>query len=148
MKKFDFISDCRNVISQAYEDGIGDNCPLTNPEVEVIFHPPNLAYISQIEVQRDHVNKKNQGNVKQIQVAFKDANGTLILDPITGQPLQWVSNATDPIVKGYFPDMSGFIVKVLQTDNNDTVKKFRLKVKGCYSQRKCILFYFIFYLFY
>jgi hypothetical protein len=134
--KYEFTSDCKSVISQSYENQNGDNCALPNPEIAIQFKQPNFAYISQIDVQNDAANPKYQGNIQQIAATFIGANGLDILDEISGQPLRWVSPQNDPVIKGYFENIRGVKIQVLKTDNNEPVKRLRMRVTGCHSPRK------------
>lgn len=118
-------------MDEGYENKSGSNCPLKNPEVLIRFRQPNLAYISKVEVQRDYLNL--QGNVQQIEAVFLNAHNSIIKNEVTGQPIKWTSSNDTPIIKGYFRDVRGLQVKVLKTDNNENVKRLRLKITGCYS---------------
>lgn len=122
---------CLSNIGYAYENERGDNCAIKNPDVLIKFKPPNGAFISKVQVQRDSA--QNPGNVRQIQAMFLNTNGSIISDEVSGQPITWTSSEADPTIQGYFRDVSGLIVKVLKTDNNQSVKKLRLLVLGCYS---------------
>ena len=121
-------------MTQGYENLRGENCNMQNPEIAIRFKQPNLAYISKIEIQRE--NEKTPGNVRQIEATFYDANNSLILDDITDDPVKWRSPDNEPTIWGYFRNIRGLNLKVLRTDNNDTVRRLRVKITGCYREGK------------
>jgi hypothetical protein len=146
--KYEFSSIlCLSTMGNAYENGTGESCSLKNPEILIKFKQPNLASVSKVEVQRESL--RYPGNVRQIQAAFISVNGSIIVDEVTGQPINWTSPEDNPIITGYFNDVRGLTLKVLKTDNNVAVQRLRVKVTGCYSLGSKILFeinfhYFIF----
>ncbi len=124
---------CFSNLGNGYENKQGDNCALLpNPQVLIKFKKSTVAQISKVQVQRDAPGYPS-GNVRQIEVLFLNANGSLITNEITGEPVEWTSPEDNPTVVGYFKDIGGLIIKVLKTDNNDTVKRFRARITGCYS---------------
>jgi len=132
VEKYAFLNtSCLSDISYAYENEKGDNCAITNPDVIVKFKPPNGAFISKIIVQRNHA--QYPGNVQQIQAVFLNMNDSIISNEITGEPITWTSADNDPTIQGYFRNVRGFILRVLKTDNDESVKRFRLQVVGCHS---------------
>ena len=118
-------------MSQGYENLRGESCALQNPEIEITFKKPNLAYISKIEIQRD--NAKNPGNVQQFEVSMVDANNQVILDAVTDKPAVWKSSENVPILWGDFRNIRGLKLKILKTDNDQNVRGLRIKITGCYS---------------
>ncbi|CAF1225499.1 unnamed protein product, partial [Adineta ricciae] len=132
VKKYQFQSiQCLSGMGEGYENLNGENCRLKNPEVLVKFNEYQQVYASKIQVQRDH--PIYPGNIRQIQAQFYDSNDTLIVDQVTGEPVTWTSPQDDPTILGDFQDIRGMLIKVLKTDNNDAVKRLRLRVLGCYS---------------
>jgi hypothetical protein len=132
LEKYAFTTpQCFTDMTQGYENLRGENCNTQQPEVQIRFKQPNLAYISKIDVQRESA--KNPGNVRQIEVTFYDANNSLILDEITGNPVTWKSPEKDPTIWGYFKDVRGLNVKVIGTDNNENVRRLRVRILGCYT---------------
>ena len=132
MGKYAFLTpQCFTDMTQGYENLRGESCSVPNPEVQIRFKQPNLAYISKIDVQRE--SEKYPGNVRQIQVTFFDANNSLILDEITGAPVIWKSPENDPTILGYFKDVRGLNLKVIGTDNNENIRRLRIRVFGCYT---------------
>ena len=132
MKKYQFQSiQCLSDMAEGYENRNGENCRLKNPEVLIKFNEYQQVYASKIQVQRDH--PIHPGNVRQIQAQFYDSNDALIVDQVTGEPVTWTSPQDDPTILGDFQDIRGMSIKVLKTDNNDVVRRLRLRVLGCYS---------------
>lgn len=132
VEKYAFASPrCLSDMSQGYENLRGENCSLQNPEVEIVFKKPNLAYISKIEIQRE--NDRNPSNIRQIEVSLMDANNEFILDDITDKPAVWRSSANEPVIRGDFHNIRGLRLKVLSTDNNQNVRGLRILIDGCYS---------------
>ncbi len=127
---------CRTAFTNGYENKIGDNCQSHNPAIHIEFHQPALAFISKIEVQRDH--PKFPGNVQQIEASFIDANGSTILDAVSDTPITWSSPEDRPIITGFWKNMRGVIVKVLKTDNQQTVQRWRVMITGCYTEGMAI----------
>ena len=129
---YKFVSpECFFDMTRAYENLRGENCPLKNPEILIKFHRQSQVYISKIEIQRE--NRKYPGNIRQIQATFFDANDSLILDEITGEPMYWISSENKPIILGYFENVRGLKLKILRTDNNENVRRLRIKITGCYT---------------
>ena len=129
---YKFISqECLTDATQAFENLRGANCDLPNPEVLIKFKQPSRAYVSKVEVQRE--NDKYPGNVRQIEAVFYDANDSLVLDEVSGEPARWRSPENKPIIIGDFKDVRGLALKVLKTDNGSNVRRLRIKVTGCYS---------------
>lgn len=122
---------CFATMEQGYQNKNGVSCGLRNPHVLVRFRQQNLAFITKIQVQREHDTRP--GNVQQIEAVFLNANNSVIKDEITNEPIKWISPENNPTIKGYFQDVTGLMLKVLRTDNNDTVKNFRLNITGCHS---------------
>lgn len=132
LETYKFLSpECFSDMTQGYENLRGENCQSQKPEVLIKFQQPNRAYISKIEIQRE--NPKYPGNVRQIEATFLDANNSVISDEITGEPIRWTSSEVEPVIIGDFQDVRGLILKVLKTDNNENIKRFRVKITGCYS---------------
>ena len=132
VEKYAFASEqCLSDMSQGFENLRGANCALPNPEVEITFAKPNLAYMSKIEIQRDH--EKNPGNVRQFEVTMIDADGAVILDAITDKPSVWRTPVNEPVLRGDFRNIRGIRLKVLKTDNNENVRGLRIKITGCYA---------------
>ena len=129
---YKFISqECLTDATQAFENLRGANCDLPNPEVLIKFKQSSRAYVSKVEVQRE--SDKYPGNVRQIEVVFYDANDSLVLDEVSGEPARWKSPENKPIIVGDFKDVRGLALKVLKTDNGSNVRRLRIKVTGCYS---------------
>lgn len=143
VKKYEFMnSTCFSSLGYAYENQKGDNCAIRNPYIYIEFASDALAYISKIQVQREG-NGLTSGNVRQIEAIFLNGSNMTINNEITGQPLTWQSPKDDPTITGYFPEIRGVILKVLQTDNNESVRRFRLRIFGCYSAGKKIFIFSI-----
>ncbi len=123
---------CLSTLGNGYENQKGDNCAIQNPQVLIKFKQPNLSYITKVQVQRDSPGYP-LGNVQQIEALFLNANDSIITNEITGEPVGWTSPADDPTITGYFKDIRGVIIKVLKTDGNENVKRFRARITGCYS---------------
>ena len=123
---------CLTTLDRAYANQRGGSCSIPNPYVSIRFKKLSLAYISKIEVQRD-VPGLPSGNVRQIEALFYNEKGSIITNEITGQPVGWTSPQDNPTINGYFPDVSGVILKILRTDNNAGVQRLRVKITGCYS---------------
>ncbi|CAF4215767.1 unnamed protein product, partial [Rotaria magnacalcarata] len=135
LETYEFLSpECLSDMTQAYENLRGENCQEKNPEILIKFQQPNLAYISTIEIQRKY--GQYPGNVRQIEAIFFDANNSIILDEITGEPIRWTSSENEPIISGDFEDVRGLILKVLKTDNDTNVQRIRVIMNGCYSAAK------------
>jgi len=122
---------CFASMGDAYENGNGASCGLTNPEFLVKFNGPALASVSKVHVQREHA--KFPGNVQQASAVFLNANYSIIKNEVTGEPITWTSPADEPTISTYVKDISGLILKVLKTDNNETVRRLRVRIHGCYS---------------
>lgn len=136
VEKFEFMnSSCLSTLGNGYENQRGDSCAIPDPYVLIKFKTPNLAYISKIQVQRD-VPEFSSGNVRQIEALFIDANDSIIVNEITGEPVAWRSPEDDPTIRGYFPDIRGVILKVLRTDNGASVRRLRVRITGCYALGK------------
>lgn len=132
LQTFHFLSpNCISDMTKAYENLRGENCSSNNAQILIKFKQPNLAYISKIQIQRE--NAQHPGNVLQIGAAFYNANNSLILDEVTGEPLQWTSPTNQPIIEGDFQDVQGLIIKVLKTDNDANIQNLRVIINGCYS---------------
>jgi len=124
---------CFSDLGSGYENERGDDCALPNPQILIKFKRPTLAYISKVQVQRD-VPGNPSGNVQQIEALFLNANDSIITNEITGEPVGWTSPEDNPTIVGYFKDVRGLIIKVLKTDKNQNVRKFRARITGCYSR--------------
>ncbi|CAF4275432.1 unnamed protein product, partial [Rotaria sp. Silwood2] len=135
LETYKFLSlECFSDMAQAYENLRGEKCRSNNPEILIKFQQPNRAYISKIEIQRENI--QYSGNVRQIEAVFFDANNSLVLDEITGEPIRWTSPEDEPVILGHFQDVRGLILKVLKTDNDENVRGLRVKITGCYSAAK------------
>ncbi len=132
VEKYEFLNlMCLSTMGNAYENGKGENCALKNPEVLIKFKRPNEAYVTKVQVQRESLHFP--GNVRQIEAVFFNANDSIITDEITGEPIRWTSPEDEPTITGYFRDVRGLKLKILKTDNNEAVRRLRVKITGCHS---------------
>lgn len=133
-------AQCFSDMSQGYENQRGEYCNHRNPEVQIKFKQSNVAYISKIEVQREH--RQNPGNTRQIEVNLIGVNNSFVLDDISDSPLVLKSSESEPIIWGYFKDIRGINLKVAGTDNNENLKGLRIKITGCYTTGQIYIVYF------
>lgn len=132
VKQYKSVSPkCMVTMAKGYENNAGESCSMQQPQFSVEFHDFNPAQVSKVVVQRDY--NDLPGNVRKIQVQFLDMDNKTIVDEVTGEPIQWISPDDDPVVEGDLRNVKTILVKVLKTDNNENVKRFRLKVLGCYA---------------
>lgn len=134
LEKFEFTSkECISDLSNTYENMRGESCPFPNPSVQIKFKQPNMAYISRIEIQRDH--PKYPGNTRQIEATLIDSNNSLTLNAFDNNVLTLTSSPTEPIIYGYSRPVHGLNLRILKTDSQ-SLQGFRVKILGCYAQRK------------
>jgi len=125
-------------MAKAYENGTGESCALNSTEILVKFPQSGQTHFSEVGIQRDH--PVYPGNVRQIEAVFFNANDSIITDEITGEPIRWTSPEDEPTITGYFRDVRGLKLKILKTDNNEAVRRLRVKITGCHSLGLKILF--------
>lgn len=132
LERYQFSSiECISDMSQGYENMYGENCRIKNPEIEIRFKQSNLASISEIKVQRNHI--KNPGNVRQIEVFVIDANNTLLLNDIDDSVMSLKSPLFEPIIKTDLKNVRGLKLRILGTDNDQSVRGLRIMIQGCYA---------------